>query len=286
MSITEAELSAAIEVALYAARAATDIINKSINERLSPILNVNTKSNSTDWVTQYDMQCEEEVLNALLAGTPDYAVISEETQADLPLGDGPTWVVDPIDGTISFAHGLYDCCVSIALVVNKEPILGVISAPRLQEIYTAAKGRGAYCNGQRIHVSNTTTLDDSVVIIHQPYNRSQTCVEAVLNIQREFLRLPVQSVRCYGSAALNMCFVASGKADLYFEVGFNAWDYAAGAIIIREAGGVVHDVDNTNTLNLMGRAMCCGPNKAITLKAIEVMDKYNYRDAVYTVEST
>ncbi|CCW65710.1 unnamed protein product [Phytomonas sp. EM1] len=284
MSITEAELSAAIEVALCAARNATDIINKSIDERSAPITNVNTKSNSTDWVTQYDKQCEEEVLSVLRAGTPDYAIISEETQADVPLDDSPTWIVDPIDGTTSFAHGLYDCCVSIALAVNKEPVLGVISAPRLQEIYTAAKGRGAYCNGQRIHVSHATTLNESVVIIHQPYNRSKACVEAVLNTQREFMKLPVHSVRCYGSAALDMCFVASGKADLYFEVGFNAWDYAAGAIIVREAGGVVHDVNNQNSLDLMGRGMCCGSSKEVTLKAIEVMEKYNYRDAVWTLD--
>ncbi|CAD2221601.1 Inositol monophosphatase family, putative [Angomonas deanei] len=143
LPIPDPELTIAVDLAIRAAGVATGIVNRSIDERQSATVETLSKSNSVDLVTQYDKQCEEEVIAILKSGT-SYAILSEETNSQVELTDAPTWVVDPIDGTTSFVHGYFDCCVSIALVVNKEPILGVISAPRLNEVFTAIKGRGGF----------------------------------------------------------------------------------------------------------------------------------------------
>lgn len=276
--LSDEELNVAIDVALLAANAACNIINRSIEERGSLGVETNSKMNSVDMVTQYDKQCEEEVLAILQQATPNYGILSEESHADAELGTIPTWVVDPIDGTTSFVHGMYDCCVSIALVVNKEPILGVVSAPRLQEVFVGIKGRGAFCNGQRIHVSPVKSLEQAIVFVHAAYNRSEACVDASLGIKSELAKIPVHSLRNNGAAALDMCFVAAGRAELYFEVGIHAWDYAAGTIIVREAGGVVHDTEDTDTFDLMRDGMCCGNCLEITKKGVELCKKYKYRE--------
>lgn len=281
MALPDAEIDHALSLAIRAAHTAAAIITRSMEMRTTEgAVEVRTKSNSTDLVTQYDKQCEDEVLHILRSGTPTYAILSEETHSDAALGDGPTWVVDPIDGTTSFVHGLYDCCVSIALVFGGQPILGVINAPFLQEVFTAVRGRGAFCNGQRIHVSAPASLHESVVLIHQPYNRSEAAVNSTIAIQKEFAMHPVHSVRCNGSAALDMCYVASGRAEIYFECGIYAWDIAAGTIIVREAGGVVHDVESTDTFDLMRRSVCCGCSTAITSHAVDLLIKYDYRNAL------
>lgn len=279
-TLTEEELDFAMELALRAAHAAATIINRSIDERSANALDIETKSSSIDMVTQYDKQCEEEVLHILRSGTPTYGVVSEETHSGAVLGDGPTWIVDPIDGTTSFIHGMYDCCVSIGLAVNKEPVLGVVNAPRLQEVFTAVKGRGAYCNGQRIHVSSPASLHECVVFMHMSYNRSEAAVKSVLGMQAELAKYPVHSIRNNGACALDMCSVAAGRADAYWEVGVQSWDMAAGAVIIREAGGVVHDIEDGDMFDLTRHGMCCGCSKEITKHGLELAKKYDYRNAV------
>lgn len=282
MPISEEDLSIAVDVAIRAADVAVAIISRAMDER-SVLPEAQAKSNSTDLVTQYDKQCEEEVLSILRMGTPNYTILSEETHSDTVLPDAPTWVVDPIDGTTSFIHGLYDCCVSIALVVDKVPVLGVIACPRLQEVYTAVKGRGAYCNGERIHVSNATSLSQSMVFLHQSYNRTDAAVNSTTSMIKDLAKIPVHSVRNNGAAALDMCFVAAGRAEAYLEVGIYPWDYAAGTIIVREAGGVVHDAEDPTTFDLTRRCMCCGCCTPITHALVDIANKYDYRNAILTL---
>ncbi|KAF5225336.1 hypothetical protein ECC02_001514 [Trypanosoma cruzi] len=278
MAISDAELDIAVELALRAAHVAASIIEKAMAERENTLLDINTKVNSVDLVTQYDKQCEEEILTILRTGTPQYDILSEETYSDVGLSDKPTWVVDPIDGTTSFVHGLFDCCVSIALVVDKEPILGVVSAPRMHEVYSAVRGRGAYCNGQRTYVSEKRRLEESVVLLHQAVNRSEPAVKSLISIQKELACIPVHAVRNHGSAALDMCFVASGRAELYFEVGIYAWDIAAASIIVREAGGVVHNIDDAQSLDLMSRGFCCANSLELSKVGIDLSKKYKYKE--------
>ncbi|RNE97720.1 myo-inositol-1(or 4)-monophosphatase 1 [Trypanosoma conorhini] len=279
MPISEAELDVAVELALRAAHFAALIIDKAMLERESALMDFASKATSVDLVTQYDKQCEEEVLTILRTTTPHYDILSEETHSSVELSDKPTWVVDPIDGTTSFIHGLFDCCVSIALVVDKEPVLGVVSAPRLHEVYSAVRGRGAYCNGQRIHVSERRTLQESVVLLHVAVNRTAPAVNSYLAMQKELACIPVHAVRCHGSAALDMCFVAGGRAELYFEVGTYAWDIAAAAVIVREAGGVVHNIDNAEFLDIMSRGFCCANSLGLSRLGMELSTKHNYKEA-------
>ncbi|ESL08563.1 myo-inositol-1(or 4)-monophosphatase 1 [Trypanosoma rangeli SC58] len=278
MPISDAELDDAVELALRAAHFAAFIIERAMSERESALLDITSKTSSVDLVTQYDKQCEEEVVAILRAGTPYYDILSEETHASVELSDKPTWIVDPIDGTTSFIHGLFDCSVSIALVVDKEPVLGVVSAPRLHEVYSAARGRGAYCNGQRIHVSDTRTLQEAVVLLHVTVNRTEPAVKSYISMQKELASIPVRGVRNYGSAALDMCFVAGGRAELYFEVGTYAWDIAAATIIVREAGGVVHNIDNAQSLDLMSRGFCCANSLELSKVGIELSSKHHYKE--------
>ncbi|KAK7196241.1 myo-inositol-1(or 4)-monophosphatase 1 [Novymonas esmeraldas] len=275
--LTEDELNHALDLAIRAAHTAASIINRAVDARGSSCIEAQSKTNGADLVTQQDKMCEEEVLNILRVGTPSYAILSEESNSATVLGDGPTWIVDPIDGTASFVHGLFDCCVSVALAVRKEPVLGVVCAPRLQEVFTAVKDRGAFSNGQRIHVSSATSLTESVVLLHHGYDRSDAAVRSMLAMQAELAKVPVHALRCNGSAALDMCFVAAGRAELYWEVGVHAWDVAAGAVIVREAGGVVHDVERMDSLDLTSRTVCCGCSPAITQHGVELSRKHGYR---------
>ncbi|CAJ1021870.1 putative Inositol monophosphatase family [Leishmania utingensis] len=274
-SLTEDELDDALGLAIHTANAAAFIMNSAVDERTSGTLEVQTKTNAADLVTPCEKQCREEVLNILRAGTPSYAILSGEMHREAVLGDGPTWIVGPIDGTISFAHGLFDCCISIALALRKEPVLSVVCAPRLQEVFTAVKNRGAFSNGQRIHVSLATSLKESVVLLHQGCSRSDAAVKSVTAMQVALAKLPVQGLRCSGSAALDMCLVAAGRAELCWGVGVNPWDVAAGVIMVREAGGVVLDAESADTFDLTRRGVCCGCSLDITKQGVELSLKQN-----------
>ncbi|CUG85461.1 myo-inositol-1(or 4)-monophosphatase 1, putative [Bodo saltans] len=283
--MTSAPLSAealefALAVAMEAAKKAAHLIDQCIEQRADQPLEIEEKSSSADLVTQYDTMCEEVVLAMLQEKTPTYEIISEETRNDIPMTDGPTWVVDPVDGTTGFVHGSFDCGVSIGLCLNKQPILGVVILPRLGETFHAVVGQGAFRNGKRIHASGCTELTKSIVCTHTAYNRSEASVNSIMDINRELALMRVHAIRSYGSAAMDMCSVACGRLDMYFEVGIQAWDMAAGAIIIREAGGFVHSLDRNDAFDIEAKSMICGSSLALTKVAIELSAKYNYRAAV------
>lgn len=284
-SLTEDELDDALGFAIRAANTAAFIINSAIDERTNSTVEAQTRNHPNDLMTQYEKQCKEEVLNILRVGTPSYAILSDGMHSEAVLGDGPTWIVGPIDGTISFEHGLFDFCVSIALALRKEPILGVVCAPRLQEVFTAVKNRGAFSNGQRIHVSLVHSLKQSVVLLHQNCTRSDVAVKSMTAMQAELAKFPVQGLRCNGSAALDMCLVAAGRAELFWEAGVNPWNVAAGVIIVREAGGIVHDVENTDGFDLTRRGVCCGCSLDVTKHGVELSLKHNYCSSVLNTSS-
>lgn len=275
-------LARALDIAKAAAAMAANLIDECIDRRVA--LEIEQKSSSADMVTQYDKQCEELVLKHLSTEFPDFAVLSEETKSDVVITDAPTWIVDPIDGTTSFVHNSFDCGVSIGLAVNKRPVLGVVHLPRMKEVFTAIEGQGAFLNGRKISVSSITDPAKAIVCTHVPYNRSSASVAALLGINRELMQdLKVHAVRTYGSAAMDMCSVACGRLDLYFEVGIHAWDMAAAAVIVREAGGVVHNVDDPSdkmNLDLSSRGMSCGSNHEMSKLGTMLATKHNYRAAV------
>jgi fructose-1,6-bisphosphatase/inositol monophosphatase family enzyme len=280
-ALSAAELDCALAAALEAAAAAAALIDECIELRSTLV--IEEKSSSADLVTQYDKQCEATVIKILERCTPDYDIVSEETRSDVPLSNRPTWIVDPIDGTTGFVHGSFDCCVSIGLAVNRQSVLGVVNAPRLSEIFYAVAGRGAFRNGKRIKTSGCSVVQKAVVCTHTAYNRSDESVTAIMAINREIALRRVHALRSYGSAAMDMCGVACGRLDLYFEVGIQAWDMAAGAIIVREAGGFVHSIESSDdlaALDMTSKAMVCSTSKNLSDMAVELSKKYDYRRAV------
>ena len=287
-ALTPAELDLALAAAFEAAAAAAKLIDECIELRST--LEIEEKSSSSDLVTQYDKQCEATVIKILLERTPTFDIVSEETRSDVPLGNRPTWIVDPIDGTTGFVHGSFDCCVSIGLTVNKKSVLGVVNVPRLSEIFHAVLGRGAFRNGKQIRTSACKVIHKAVVCTHTAYNRSEESVTAIMSINREIAMRRVHALRSYGSAALDMCSVACGRIDLYFEVGIQAWDMAAGAIIVREAGGYVHNItsaEDLHELDMTSKAMVCSTSKELSDLAVEMSAKYDYKRSVLeTVPST
>ncbi len=187
-------------------------------------------------VTEMDMRSERAVVETLHSFFPDHGIIAEE-ETNIQNGSAFTWIIDPLDGTTNYAHG-YPCfSVSIALEREGEVILGVVYDPMRDELFTAQKGRGAELNGRLIKVSSVDRLLLSLLATGFPYDR-KTSEKNNLKYFRELL-MASQEVRRDGSAALDLCSVACGRFDGFWELKLKPWDVAAGSVIVREAGGVI-----------------------------------------------
>jgi len=193
-----------------------------------------------DIVTESDKRSEEIIVARIREHFPGHAIIAEEGGGADAAGAKYCWHVDPLDGTTNFAHG-YPCfAVSIGLSEDGEPVAGVVFNPVSGEFFSAARGEGAYLNGQRIHVSSIQKLATSLVATGFPTHQRKR--SANMNYYWEFT-LRSHGVRRDGSAALDLCSVACGRFDAYWEFRLNSWDTAAGALLVREAGGVVTAID-------------------------------------------
>jgi myo-inositol-1(or 4)-monophosphatase len=196
-----------------------------------------------DLVTEADLNAQQAIREALLGRFPDHGFLGEEGgkgQARPGPGGPPTWIVDPLDGTTNYVHDCPTYCVSIGLEAAGELVLGVVFDPRLDELFTAAAGRGATLNGRPLHTSTTDRLDDALLATGFPPDlRGQ---ERQLDWWRYF-SLRTRSLRRTGSTALNLAYVAAGRFDGFWAFDNNAWDVAAGVVLIREAGGLVTALD-------------------------------------------
>lgn len=195
-----------------------------------------------DLVTEIDERSEALIVERIQRNFPSHNILSEESGRDRsPETNSPyRWIIDPLDGTTNFAHGYPFFCVSIGLEREGETILGVVYAPTLDELFVAERGYGAFLNGRRLAVSATDSLIRSLLVTGFNYDRAT----ARANLARwEHFSMRSQAVRRDGSAALNLCFVAAGRFDGYWELGLKPWDCAAGALLVREAGGTVTDDD-------------------------------------------
>jgi len=189
--------------------------------------------------SQVDRKAEDLILDIISNTFPDHNLISEESGRKDTSSDY-TWVIDPLDGTINFIHKYRHFGVCIALLHREEIILGVVYNPVIDEMFTAAKGDGAYLNDRRIQVSKTVKLDESLLAMGFPYDRNS---EAFSKSVKNFVRLvrDSQAVRRNGSTGLALCNIACGRYDGFCVVGNELWDYAAGTLIVAEAGGKVTD---------------------------------------------
>ncbi|KAL2473499.1 Inositol-phosphate phosphatase [Forsythia ovata] len=197
-----------------------------------------------DLVTETDKACEDLIFNFLKLHYPDHKFIGEETTAAYgatELTDEPTWIVDPLDGTTNFVHGFPFVCVSIGLTIGRIPTVGVVYNPIMDELFTAIRGKGAFLNAKPIKVSSQSELLKSLLATEAGTKRDKSTLDVSTNRINSLL-FKVRSLRMSGSCALNLCGVACGRLDLFYEIGFGGpWDIAAGAVIVTEAGGVVFD---------------------------------------------
>lgn len=234
----------AVTLMVKAARAAGNVLLRHMNKL--DALNV-VEKDRMDYASEVDGLAEKEIIKELRRATPDYAILGEESGS---LGSTqnprqPTWVIDPLDGTSNYLHGIPHFCVSIALVENGEPTHGVIFDPLRNDLFTASRGSGATLNERRIRIADRKDLAGAMILTGFPPRERQRvsaqlkCIDALL--------LEAEDIRRTGSAALDLAYVACGRADAYFEAGVKPWDIAAGVLLVREAGGKVSDFRGRST---------------------------------------
>lgn len=193
-------------------------------------------------VTDADRRAEDCIVQTILAAHPSHRILAEERGQGGGTNSRYQWIVDPLDGTTNFAHGFPFYSVSIGLEYDGECILGVVLDPVRHELFTAVIGQGARMNDEPLHVSTIETLDKSLLVTGFAYNIRETQNNNLDHFARISLR--AQAVRRTGSAALDLCYVAAGRFDGYWEVTLSPWDMAAGIVILREAGGLVSGFTN------------------------------------------
>lgn len=225
-----------LDVAKQAAREGV----RTIKEYKEKGINIEQKG-FHDLVTDADIATEKAVIEVIKKHFPDDEILAEESAAEDHLTNSRTWIIDPIDGTTNFAHDFPIYCVSVALWEKKAPKVGVVIEVTRDEEFSAIAGEGAWLNGEKIHVSNKTDHKKAFVGTGFPYN-DLSLIDPYLNLFRK-LMTELQGIRRPGSAAYDLCCVASGRFDGFYEYSLHIWDLAAAALIIKEAGGVISDWD-------------------------------------------
>lgn len=194
-----------------------------------------------DYVSQADRKAEEIIRNELMRSRPTYGFLGEESAETLGTDGAHRWIVDPLDGTTNFLHGIPHFAVSIALERNDEIVAGVIYNPATDELYTAERGGGAYLNDRRLRVAGRRSMSDAVIGTGVPHlGRGH---HGKFLIELRHVMGECAGIRRMGSAALDLAFVAAGRLDGFWERSLAPWDMAAGIVLIREAGGFVSDLD-------------------------------------------
>jgi myo-inositol-1(or 4)-monophosphatase len=217
-----------------AAHAGANELRKYFN---NPDLQTSFKAGGVnDLVTEADHAADKAIIGVIRSQFPDHFILSEET-GNVATDSAYKWIIDPIDGTINFAQGIPICCVSIGLEKNGEMLMGAVYAPFLNEFYFAEKGKGAFLNDRQIHVSKQDKVINACLVTGFPY----TYVNSENGPLQVFERLIKKGVpvRRLGSAAIDLCWVAAGRFDGFYEHKLNAWDSAAGFLLVEEAGGKV-----------------------------------------------
>lgn len=196
---------------------------------------IDTKSASFDLVTTADLEAEKAIVSAIKRHFPKHNFLTEESRYE-DKDSEYTWIIDPLDGTNNFYCGLPIFCSSIALMKNRELTVGVVYDVMRNELFSAEKGKGAYLNGNKISVNSVGSLQKALLITGFYYDRSRLMVENLEMIKRFFFKR-ILGLRRFGAAALDLCYVACGRAAGFWEFELSPWDFAAGKLIIEEAGG-------------------------------------------------
>ena len=220
---------------------ATHEAGKIIQSYFNGTFVINHKEGINNLVTEVDHLAEQKIISVIKATYPTHSIIGEESGENIQLSDYQ-WVIDPIDGTVNFAHGIPLCCVSIGLLLNGSVLMGAVYNPMMNELFFAEKGKGATLNGKPIKVSAKSDFKTAFLVTGFPYKWPENSLEHPVKV---FERMVLEGlpIRRLGSAAIDLCWVACGRFDGFWEYNLSAWDVAAGYLIVLEAGGTITDFD-------------------------------------------
>jgi myo-inositol-1(or 4)-monophosphatase len=239
-----------LTVMINAARKASRAIRRDFGEVES--LQVSQKG-PANFVTRSDQRAEQTIREELLKARPQWSFLMEESGRTEGVDTSHCWIVDPIDGTTNFIHGIPHFAISIALLKANELVAGIIYNPITDELFAAERGRGAYLNDRRMRVAARRDLHDAVIACGIPHlGRGD---QAQFRRELALVQAKAAGIRRFGAAALDLAFVAAGRFDGYWERGLKAWDIAAGIVIVREAGGMAGDIDGAADVLATGDIM-------------------------------
>lgn len=216
-----------------------DIVRRASSLMMTDDFEIKQKGGIENLVTSSDLAVQEFLCKEFTNLIPGCGFICEE-EGKIDMDKEYVWVIDPIDGTANYARGSMNCCISVGLMHNGELIIGVVYSPGRQQLFSAEKGKGAFLNGKPIRTSSRPFENGLFFCALSLYTPEFTdiCSEIILDVYRQ-----CNDVRRYGSAAIEICLVAAGLAELHFEMKLNPWDYAGATVILREAGGVISSID-------------------------------------------
>lgn len=247
-----------LNTALSVARSTGDMISKAFEQ--VDLVDVEAKG-ANDFVTKVDRASEERIIDGLRKRYPDHSFFGEENGLVEGQGEGKdyVWVIDPLDGTTNFIHGVPHFAISIGLKIRGQLEVAVVLDPMRKEEFTAARGRGAQLNGRRIRVTSRTKLDGALLATGFPFRPDQNRIfDAYMGMFGDFAR-STAGIRRAGAAALDLAYVASGRYDGFWEFGLSEWDMAAGTLLVTEAGGLIGDIKGGLDHLKTGDVVCAPP---------------------------
>lgn len=258
-----------LEIAKNAAIKAGEIQLRDLNK----IKNISFKDTKgkNNILTEIDTECEEVILSVIKESFPTHDILAEESGKNVENNSDFIWLIDPLDGTMNYSHSYPYFSVSIALEYKGEVICGLVYDPFKNEMFSAEKGKGAYVNDNKINVSTVELLEYSLVVSGTFHHPDEEVMDKFLKILKE-LSLKAQGVRRDGSAALDLCYVACGRYESFWEFGLNAWDMAAGSLILEEAGGKVTDLKGGRFSNYNPRLIAS--NGLVHNEMVELLKDY------------
>lgn len=251
--------------AIEAALKASEILKKGFKNSLD----IKKKEGKHNLVTQYDLLSEKALISFIKETYPDHSILCEE-EGQVQKKDDIEWIIDPLDGTVNFAHSIPMFAISLAVRKKNDIICGVTYHPLIDELFVAEKGKGAFLNGDKLNVTQTKKLDDSILATGFPYdliNNPDNCIEHFTNVLN--LGLPIRRL---GVASLDLAYVAAGRFDGYWETGLGPWDLAAGKLLIEEAKGKVTNWDGSEVI-IKNKNAVIATNSHIHVELLKILKK-------------
>lgn len=258
-----------LNVAIKAARAAGALINRAALDVESVRI---AQKQVNDFVTEIDQAAEKAIIDTLLTAYPGHGILAEETGKEYGAKNSDfVWIIDPIDGTTNFIHGLPVYCVSIALAVKGKIEHAVVYDPSRNDLFTATRGRGAFLNDRRIRVSKRVQLRDCLITTGFPFRQGDNFKAHMAMLADVMPR--VAAVRQPGAAALDLAYIAAGFSDGFFHTGLSIWDVAAGSLLVTEAGGLVGNF--TGEADFLEQRECMAGNPRVYGHLVSLLGKYS-----------